>query len=535
MQELTNAHIQKGLQQGFSLFKQKKIKDALALIRQLSLHAPEEPRVWSLLCDIYYKVGDYNSAIDTAQKITELQPANIRAYLQLAKCLVVAGRKVQAINALDKSAELGSMIAEENDAVGSLFSLCDEPEKAEPFLEKAVDLDPGNATYLSNLALVQRMMGKLEAAERNFDRCIDLNPKDYKAYYSRSDLKRWTRENSHIKQMEDVVNNGLDDWRGETAIRFALTKEYEDIGDYAQAFNYLKSACDLQRKHTVYDVDEDIAAIDHIIATQTKEVLAGLKQGHQSEEPVFVLGLPRTGTTLIERILSSHSAVYSAGELNNFQSELIRLVQGQYLQGKQKYTKKEFIEKALTVDTCKLGENYISSTRPRTGHTSRFIDKLPLNYLYCGIIHAALPQAKIVMLNRHPMDTCFSVYRMMFMGIYPFSYNLLELGKYYLAFRRLKEHWAATLGDAIKVVSYDEFVQDSDSQIRKLIEFCNLDWEEECLLFHQNKSASTTASAVQVRQPIYTSSVNKWKRYEKELEPLITFFKDQGYPEFVEE
>ena len=529
-----NLNTEQELRQGFALFRQKRIREALAIATTLSKQAPNDPRVWSLLCDIHFQVGKHSVAITSAKKITELEPENTRAHLQLAKCLVAGGRKVQAIAVLEKSASLRSEHAAENDAIGSLYSLCDEPERAEPFMEKAVSLEPRNANYLSNLALVQRMTGKLEAAEKNFDHCIQLNPKDYKAYYSRSDLNHWTKDTCHIEQMEKVLQNGLDDWRGETAVRFALTKEYEDINEYTKAFEYLQSACDLQRKHTVYDVDEDIAAIDHIIKIHSRASLSQLQSGYSSEEPIFVLGLPRTGTTLVERVLSSHSDVYAAGELNNFQSELIRLVQGKYLEGKQRYSKIEFIDKSLSIDMLALGENYVKSTRPRTGHTKRFIDKLPLNYLYCGLIHATLPRAKILMLNRHPMDTCFSVYRMMFMGIYPFSYNLLELGRYYLAFRRLQSHWAETLGNAIKIVNYEDIVRDSDKQIRELIAFCDLDWEDACLSFHQNKSASTTASAVQVRQPLYTSSVNKWKRYEKELEPLITFFREQGFTEFVE-
>lgn len=175
-----------------------------------------------------------------------------------------------------------------------------------------------------------------------------------------------------------------------------------------------------------------------------------------------------------------------------------------------------------------LGKSYLESTRPKTGHTPRFIDKFPFNYLNCGMIHAALPDAKLILLERHPMDACFAMYRMMFMGIYPFSYDLDELGRYYISYRTLADHWRQVLADSIHVVRYETLVQDTENEIRKLLDYCGLEWEDSCLSFHENKSASTTASAVQVRQPMYSSSIGKWKRYEKQLQPLAELFQQHG-------
>ena len=186
------------------------------------------------------------------------------------------------------------------------------------------------------------------------------------------------------------------------------------------------------------------------------------------------------------------------------------------------------VEKALGINPQVLGKSYLESTRPKTGHTPRFIDKFPFNYLNCGMIHAALPDAKIILLERHPMDTCFAMYRMMFMGIYPFSYDLDELGKYYIAYRALADHWQQVLAASIHVVRYETLVQDTEIEIRKLLKYCGLEWENSCLSFHENKSASTTASAVQVRQPMYTSSIGKWKRYEKQLQPLAENLRQNG-------
>ena len=500
-------------------------KDALELAGKLTENYPHECIPWMALSDINMHIGRYEEAINEARKARELDNKNARTHLQLAKCLVAGSRKIEALPVLKNAEKLVTDEAELNDAIGTIYSICDEPVMAAKFHSRSVRAKPDNPAYRSNLALVQRMIGEVYESEQNFDKAIEINPHDYRAYYARSDLKKWSTTNNHIVQMEKLLKNGIKDWRGEVSVHFALAKEYEDISDYDNAFINIKSACDLQRRHTRYSIEGDITTMRHIIAIHTAEAIAAMGAGYDTDEPMFIVGLPRTGTTLVERIISSHSSVYSAGELSNFTSALVNTVQGN--NRKQKIPKRVMVEKALEINPEDLGKAYLKSTRPKTGHTPRFIDKFPFNYLNCGIIHAALPNAKIVLLERHPMDACFAMYRMMFMGIYPFSYDLDELGKYYIAYRALADHWQQALAGSIYVVHYEALVQDTENEIRKLLDYCNLDWEDACLNFHENKAASTTASAVQVRQPMYTSSLGKWKRYEEHLQPLAEVFRQQ--------
>jgi hypothetical protein len=221
---------------------------------------------------------------------------------------------------------------------------------------------------------------------------------------------------------------------------------------------------------------------------------------------------------LVERILGSHSEVFAAGELNNFAENLTR--QTIALGGERPANREKFIEAATAIDYAALGSAYVESTRPHTGHTSHFVDKLPLNFLYCGLILRALPNAKIVHVTRHPMDTCFAVYKTLFKQAYPYSYDLRELGQYYLAYRKLMSHWHKAASGKILNLSYEQLTSNFEDECKNLISFCGLDWEVGCLEFHDNAAPSMTASLAQVREPVYTSSVGRWKNYREQLQPL---------------
>ena len=514
------------LDQAETLLSKGRLQEAVNIANHTLRNYRRDPRVWSLFSKINLAQRNYANAIENAEKVIELAPANIRSYLLLARVYISAGKNSHSIAQIEKAASFNPEHASLNDVIGTLYSLCDETEKALTYSRRAVDKEPDNTFYRTNLALIQRMTGDMDGAEANFNQVIKSDPHNYQAYYARADLKTWSEGNNHIAQMKDLLLSGTTNWRGEVSLRFAIAKECEDIGSYAEQFRFIKSACDLQRRHTRYDVSDDIEAIDRIIEIYTIDTLANIGPGYASAEPIFVLGLPRTGTSLVDRIIGNHGEVYSAGELNNFSSVLVKSIQEKSGSAKMKMT--EMIDRSVETDAAELGKNYIESTRPKTGHTPRFIDKLPLNYLYCGIIHAALPNAKIVVLERDPLDACFAIYKTMFIGIYPFSYDLKELGRYYLAYRRLVDHWRDVLGDTLYCVAYEDIVENTEAEVRKLLEYCNLEWESQCIAFYNNPAPATTASAVQVRQPIYQSSVGKWKHYRDELGPLINIFEQNG-------
>ena len=509
-----------------SYLVKQQIDKAIKIANEVVRTHRNDPSGWLLLSEINIATGKFTYALENALQSVKLEPSRASSLAQLARCYLMMQEKQLAAETARKAALLNPKDANILDALAAILTICDEQELALTLSEKAVMLFPYNPWYLYNLATIQRMLGMLDQAEISCDRAIEYNPGDYRAYHIRSDLRKQTRENNHIQQLENRLEDGVTHWRGEMLLNFALAKEKEDIEDYESSFSHLKRACDLQRNHLDYRVEDDVTTINQIISSHNRDAFSPLGPGCESNEPIFIVGLPRTGTTLVERIVSSHSKVFAAGELQNFATELVKAVQG--TGGKQRLGKTELVSQSLKIDMSELGRAYLESTKPATGHKLHFIDKLPINYLYCGLIHAALPNAKIISLNRNPMDTCYSIYKMMFTNAYPFSYDLIDLGNYYIAWRKLMQHWRGVLGDALIIVDYEKLVADTEEMSRKLIDYCNLDWEDACLEFYKSDSASTTASAVQIRQPVYQSSVNRWHKYQTQLQPLVELFENNA-------
>ena len=237
--------------------------------------------------------------------------------------------------------------------------------------------------------------------------------------------------------------------------------------------------------------------------------------------------MPRTGTTLVERILSSHSAVYAAGELTNFALAVKRAANTP----SNRVLDVETLAAAANCDHAAIGAAYVESTRPRTGRTPRFVDKMPLNFLYAGLIRSALPAAKIICLRRNPLDACLSNYRQLFatsFSYYNYGYDLLDTGRYFLAFDALAAHWRRTLGGNYLEIRYEDVVDNTEREARRLIDFCELSWEPACLAFENNAAPVATASSAQVRRPIYRTAIDRWRKYEAQIEPLRKLLAEAG-------
>ena len=465
---------------------------------------PADGTAWALLTETAIQRGRLDAAIVCANRAVELTPSDPIAHILRAKCLFLSGEARPALQAAEAASKVAGGTPEALDAVGAIFGLLGQHGRAKGFFQRAVAARSDVPQYLFNLAATERMTGALSDAEAHCDAAIALDRHYGLAHYLRADLRTQTADRNHISEMEALVGESKLTPASEVMLRFALGKECEDLEMHDRAFDHVDAGCRLQHGLLRQDRVAEIAEIDHIIKTHTRSWLNTAPPGWPAKAPVFVCGLPRTGTTLVERIIASHPAMSSVGETSAFAAEMRRPGKG------------------APGDIASVGRRYVESvTAFGAGNDARFVDKTLQNYLYCGLIRAALPSARIILVQRHPLDTCWAIYKAHFQGKFAFAYDQTELAEYYLAYRRLSAHWRATLSpDVLLEINYEDIVRDQQAASRRLIEFLGLPWDDEVLRFHASPAPSATASAVQVRRPIYFSSIGKWRHHAERLAPL---------------
>lgn len=500
----------------YALLAAGRVHDCARIAQRLAGDHPQEPRVWHLLSCVYARIRLPTMALKCASRAVALAPNDPTYLVNQGQCLVGSGNRRDALAIAERLAARHPERADLKDALGTLFTFCEEPQRALPLFLRAVALSPNNGSYLYNLATAQRMVGEFAAAEKTLGQVIDANPLDVEAYATRSSLRTQSIEANHVAQLQELLQRVAPGSPDAVAVGFALSKELEDLSRYPESFAYLKQANELHRRLTPYDVRGDIAVMDELARVHDAAAVRG-DRGFSNDECIFVLGLPRSGTTLVERILSSHSQVASAGELQAFPHALSQTLP---TPAHGKHNPIDFVRAALEVDPSPLGRAYVEATRPQTGKTQHFVDKLPSNYLNAGLIHRSLPQARIVALARLPMDSCYALYKTRFSSAYDFSYDLSDLARYYAAWHRLMRHWKNVLGESLLIVQYEDLVTRQEAVTRQILRHCGLDWQDACLEFHRQQGAVTTASAAQVRQALYRSSLGKWRHLEVELQGL---------------
>jgi len=496
------------------------MKAAEALCNRLTADFPQFYPGWHSASFIALCRGQVAAASDMIQRALTHSPSDPRYLLQHARCLGAQKRLAESIASAAAAERAAANDAQLLDAIGSFYSSVGEHQKATEAYSRAICVDPSQALFWFNRATVRRFLGQISAAEEDYDQVLALRPNDYEAYSNRSELRKQTRERNHIEAMEKVLAPGIAQWRGEMQLRYALAKEYEDLGQYSQSWRHLERGARLRREHLQYDVRYDVDTVDWIIKAFPN---APAEPGCPSREPVaarpiFVVGLPRSGTTLVERILGTHSKVFAAGELNHFAAALVSAALTKA--GGRPLPRADLVAATRELDFAALGADYLERSRPATSQLSHFTDKMPLNYLYCGLIRRALPNARIVHVTRYPLASCYAMFKTLFKDGYPFSYDLNDIARYYVGYRRLMDHWRQSMPGVIYDISYERLVRDPEDESRRLLAACGLEWQRECLEFYRNPTATTTASASQVRRPIYDSSLNQWCHYEAQLEGL---------------
>ena len=412
------------------------------------------------------------------------------------------------------------------DGVGSLIFERQKSADALKYYRRAAALAPEDPAFKYNLAIALQAFGDLSEAEDTFDDVVRLSPDDGQAWLHRSRLRKQTPDKNHVQALRRALLKLDPQDSRRVPLGFALAKELEDIGQFDQSFVILKESATLRRSKMRYDPVRDRQMLAHIEKHFSKEVMAGIPSGAASDAPIFVLGMPRSGTTLVERTLLSSGQIVSIGEASGFALELMRLVAAE--KGARPPSGEALVKASCSVNFDVLGRRYLNGVKVALGRTERFIDKQPLNFLYCGLIVKALPNARIVSVVRDPMDSCLAIFKTLFKDAYPFSYDLQELAAYYASYRRLMAHWKSVLAQRIYTVSYENLVTNPRSVLQELYEFCGLKWSEHALASQDVAGLSTTASLAQIRQPIYRSSVGSWRRYEARLADINAFFRAEG-------
>lgn len=523
-------------QKALKAFRAKDLGAAESIAKDLLVNNPSLINGWRLLADIQIATGRADDAVNslgTAWETAEgTQKSWVNTGLHLARTLVSLGREGQTKQILHALTAMELSHPEPLAQAAYLYSLCEEHEISLKLFERALELRPDSAEILFNCAAANRAMGKLSRAEALYDRLIAINPADAEAFKNRSDLRRQTRENNHIEEIQAALAACSGESTSASQLQFALAKELEDLQRYGESFLALEEACRLRRSIIQYSLEKDLKKIDEVASVFSPETFASLRRKYSGSglgaEVIFVLGMPRTGTTLVDRVLCSTGQVLSAGEPGIF-SRLVAEMSQNVLRGESDSLSR--ISAAASIDFESLGQRYLKELHERAPGDSPalILDKNPMNFLYVGLIHLALPAARIVHLCRDPMDTCYAVFKTQFRNAYPFSYDQVELASYYVKYRELMEYWRLLDGVNFMDLQYEELVDQFDRQTMRLFDFCRLEWSPSVKGFYRNdRQGTSTASASQVRQPVYRSSVGKWKKYERQLTPMQKVMIDAG-------
>ncbi|WP_240098743.1 tetratricopeptide repeat-containing sulfotransferase family protein [Thermomonas flagellata] len=443
---------------------------------------------------------------------------------QFARALAMARLTRESLVAADAALAMGPQDPTTLDTLGVVYSQANAHARAVGLFERVAAHWPRHAPARFNFATSLTFSGALDRAEQEYEACIAADPTFWKAHLALAQLRKATPEHHHLARLRALLRQAASA-EARLYLNLALAKELEDLGEYAQAFRHLVAGKAAGGEGRRYTSDRDAALFQTLRALFPDPVDA--TAGDPDPAPIFVVGMPRSGTTLVDRILSCHPQVHSAGELQNFGVVLKRLSGS----ATPELLDQDTLRRGAAVDPRALGEAYVASTRPGTAVRPRFVDKLPHNFLYLGHIARALPNARIVCLRRNPMDTCLGNFRQLFAQTspyYDYSFDLLDTGRYYLQFDALMRHWQRVLPGRVLELHYEALVDDQEGQTRRLLAHCGLEWDPACLRFTDNAAPVATASAVQVREPLHRRALARWKRYGPALDGLRALLEAAG-------
>jgi tetratricopeptide (TPR) repeat protein len=505
------------------LLARKAYREAHAVCLAILKDEPGNADAMFLLGLLTAEHGNLARAEELFRAATLYRPDHAGAHAQRARCLLALSRRADAVAAVHRAMENAPVDAFTLDTIGVVLSRAGLHDAALPFYERAVAKAPENAAYQYNYGAALQFGGKIDAARAAYLACAALG--DSRGLPAAVQITRQSADGNSIAALEDLFLQHADDPDASLRTGHALAKTYEDLKQPEAALRWLEKAKAIKRTRIKLDPGLDQALFE--AAMRAADTLRGRRTG-AAGAPVFICGMPRTGTTLADRILTSHSQMRPAGELTDFAFALKRLAKTR----SNLVLDAETLDAAAGVDFDQLGRDYMDSVRTSLGLEGRFTDKMPLNILLAPVILAALPEARVICLRRHPADTVLSNYRQMFatsFSYYNYAYTLEDTARYFVQFDAVVRRFEDTLpADRFTVVHYERIVTDLEAEARRLLDFCDLPFEAQCLAFHENTAPVATASSAQVREPLYTGALARWRRYEAELAPALDILETAG-------
>lgn len=514
--------IQQFVEQGFRALQSGDRRRAVEICQQALHQRPDMARAHYLAALLALDAGEHDVSLKALRRTVELNDKHSPAWAQLARSFVARGEFVKAEGCLENAVntEKGNPVV--HDLIGTAYRLAGNLGAARHWHEKAVTGAPHHVPFLVNLANVHLYFGELGEADRLLGQCIDIDSGNAQLHWLLSRtfkaMNVW-----HIEAMQDLVASQRE-LRSVAYLNYAIGKEAEDLEDWSLAFDAFEAGARARRDSVAFDEAHDAAVFGAAEALFTRAWLDEQDPGLSDAAPIFIIGEPRSGTTLLDRMLGAHSKVNSAGELRHL-GFAVRRVSGI---AEPRQFSQELLGAAAVADPFQIGTAYFESTASLRGEAAHLIDKLPVNYLLLPIILAALPKAKVLHLQREPMDACFSMYKQLFADAYLYSYNQEELARHYVRYSNLMSVWCERFPGRFLDVRYEDLVSTTEDTLRHVLESVGLSWQPQCLDFTSAKTAVTTASAAQVREKPHTQSIGRWRNYEARLQPMRQVLTEAG-------
>ena len=452
-----------------------------------------EPEALEALARRLLALGEIEAFVRCAETIERSGCQSIPVLAEMARMLVSARRPAEALGLLRRARGLG--------------------------------LNTPATRYLEGVSLLQ--CGELDAAEAELEACVLARPMFARAHWALAKLRAQTPARNHVERLERLLRDGGGAQPADLPhLLFALFKELDDLGEPQRAWDALERGCRARRRLLEFDSAAEGLLFDRLRSVCSGRFLEGVASDPApGPVPIFIVGMPRSGTTVLERVLGNHSAVADAGELGDFSRQM------RWVANAPGPTRLDLalLDRAMSLDYGLIGRRYLEHTQWRAAGRPFFTDKLPANFMQIGFIRRALPQARILHLVRDPMDVCFSNLKELFAGAYPHSYDLIELADHYGRYRRLLAHWHEHLPGCVLDVSYEQLATDPERTARRILAFCGLAWEDDCIAIERRTTPVATASSTQVREPIHSAAIGNWQRYARQLEPLRQRLQQAGW------